>query len=249
MALFDTLKEAFRQNPPELEKPHFYKTASETRHRLEFLREFWWTVSDEARPQLEQDIILLLERIEGEKCLETVLCDSDLPIVVLHDLHFEEQGISTRIDYLVITAKFILVVECKDLFGHIEVTGDGRFIRTFEIDGHESQEEIRSPISQNAEHLEVIKRMRLRSKSNGLFKEVFERTFEQNYLSIVVLASPGTTIDLKQADLAIKSQIIHCGQLPGHIQGLLDSIKRDPMPEKAMYELAYFFMSKHDPGA
>lgn len=249
MALFDTLREAFRQNPPELEKPHFYKASSETRHRLEFLREFWWTVSDEARPQIEQDIVMLLERIEGDKCIESTLADSDLPIVVLTDLNLAAGGVTTRIDFLVITAKFILIIECKDLYGQIEVTREGKFVRTFEYEGRALQTEIPNPFDQISQHYDVIKQLRSSSSRSELWKAVFERNFEQNYLSVAVVGNPSSTIDLRLADVDIKSRVIRCSQLADFIRDRLDSLKRDPMPEKYMYELAYFFMSMHRPGS
>jgi hypothetical protein len=247
MSLFDTLKEAFRQNPPELEKPHFYKASSEARNQLEFLREFWWTVSDDDRPQLERDIVMLLESIEGERCIEAELNSSDLPIVVLHDLHFVHDGVSTRIDYLVITAKFVLVIESKNLIGHLEVTREGEFIRSFEYEGQCSRDAIRSPFDLNREHLDVIRRQRAASKGNDVMKVAFERSFAQNYLSVVVVANPGTSLDLKAADMDIKRQIIRSSQLAGYIKGLLEDMKREPMPEKLMYELAYYFMKQHRP--
>lgn len=245
MALFDTLKEAFRQNPPELEKPHFYKASSETSNRLEFLREYWWTASDADRPQLERDIVMLLDRIEGEKCIEAELMASDLPIVVLRDLHLTAGDLSTQIDFLIITAKFIMIVECKDLIGHLDITSDGRFNRTYVFEGQTSQAEIISPLARNADSFEVIRRLRVSSQRSELAKAILERTFDQNYRSVAVLANPKTTVDLRQADLAIKSQIIYCSQIADYIKDLLDTLKRDAMPEKQMYELAYYFMRCH----
>ena len=248
MALFDTLKEAFRQNPPELEKPHFYKASSESRHRLEFLREFWWTVSDDARPQVEEEIVLLLERIEGDHCIEGTLNASDLPIVVLKDLHFRAEGLTARIDYLVITAKFILIIECKDLFGQLVVSDGGKFSRTFTYDSQTRVDEIRNPLDQISEHLEVIRRLRSQSGRSDLWKAMFERNFAQNYLSVAVVGNPSATIDLRGADIELKSRLLRCDQLTDFIRDKLGSMKRDTMPEKHMYELAYFFMSMHQPG-
>lgn len=249
MALFDTLKEAFRQNPPELDQPHFYKASSESKYRLDFLREFWWTVSDEDRPQLERDIINLLEIIEGDRLIEKELMASELPIVVLHDVNLAAGDESTRIDYLVITAKFILIIECKDLFGQIEVMADGRFYRTCQYEDQVVREEIASPLSRIARNLDVIRKLRAESHRGDLWKAVFERNFDQNYLGVAIAANPSASLDLRAADLAVKSQIIRSSQLADHIANLLETLKREPMPEKYMYELAYFFMSQHRPGS
>ena len=68
-------------------------------------------------------------------------------MLVLHDLHLEYEDLSAQIDYLVISPKINLVIECKNLIGDIEVTSNGEFIRSFEFGGRKIREEIYSPIT------------------------------------------------------------------------------------------------------
>lgn len=41
------------------------------------------------------------------------LKNSHMPMYILHDIFFEENGLTTQIDYIVITRKVILIIECK----------------------------------------------------------------------------------------------------------------------------------------
>ncbi len=69
----------------------------------------------------------------SHKCSE--LKNAYIPMIVLHDLHIEHNGLSSQIDYLVITQKVNLVIEGKNLVGNIEVTKNGEFIRTTQFNG------------------------------------------------------------------------------------------------------------------
>lgn len=122
MGLFDKLKE-----------PVFYKEASDARAQLEQLKEFLKVAPDELEQQVEQDIKLLSYGISGEENVAFELMNSFMPLIILHDLHIEYKGLSAQIDYLVITSKMNVIIECKNLFGKIEVNSSGDFIRTIEI--------------------------------------------------------------------------------------------------------------------
>ena len=166
---------------------------------------------------------------------------------MLHDLHIESDDLSAQIDFLVITTKFNLVIECKNLYGNIEVNSSGDFIRKTEYKGHYKKEGIYSPITQNIRHLEMIRKVRGATKNNFLSKSIFEKNFDENYKSVVVLANPKTIIDMKYAKKEIKSQIIRCDQLVDYIKKLLKESKNAVSMEKDMYELEDFFFKLHTP--
>ncbi len=84
------------------------------------------------------------------------------------DLHYEFEGLTAQIDYLIITRKRIFVVECKNLFGNIEINNSGDFIRTMEFNRKYKKEGIYSPITQNKRHLDLLKQIRRESKGNRL---------------------------------------------------------------------------------
>ena len=53
------------------------------------------------------------------------LRNSHVPMYILHDIYLEDGDLSAQIDYLVFTKKICFVIECKNLFGDIEINSRG----------------------------------------------------------------------------------------------------------------------------
>ena len=157
MGVFNSFKELVTQKPVGLKKPHFYKADSDSKKQLERLQQLCATAPDRVKPKIERDMKLLAYGIAGEESVAFELNNSYLPIIVLHDLRLEHEELSVQIDYLIITTKFCLVVECKNLFGNLEVNSRGEFIRELDFNGKRKKEGIYSPITQNVRHMEMIK--------------------------------------------------------------------------------------------
>ena len=245
MGVFDSFKELVTQKPVGLKKPDFYKADSDAKKQLERLQQLYATAPDRVKPQIERDMKLLAYGIAGEENVAFELNNSYLPIIVLHDLRLEHEGLSAQIDYLIITTKFCLVVECKNLFGNLEVNSRGEFIRELDFNGKRKKEGIYSPITQNARHMEMIKLLRLANKRNPLMRVALEKSFGELHKSVIVLANPKTVINLKRAPKEIKDQIIRGDQLIAHIKKLLRENKDLASSEKDMYEMADFFVGLH----
>ncbi|CZQ96749.1 Hypothetical protein Tpal_2047 [Trichococcus palustris] len=245
MGVFDSFKEVIMQKPVHLKKPDFYKAESDAKNQLERLEQLYATAPDKVKPQIERDIKLLSYGIAGEEQVAFELNNSYLPIIVLHDLRLEHEGFSVQIDYLIITTKFCLIVECKNLFGNLEVNSRGEFIRELDFNGKRKKEGIYSPVTQNVRHMEMIKQLRLANKKNPLMRAALEKSFGDFHRSVIVLANPKTVINLKQAPKAIKDQIIRSDQLIAHIKRLLRESKDLSSSEKEMYEMADFFLNLH----
>ncbi|NLV21925.1 MAG: helicase [Syntrophomonadaceae bacterium] len=245
MAFIDAVKEAITQKPANLKRPHFYKADSDAIRQLEQLKEINKIAPDAIKPQIEQDIKMLSYGIAGEESIAFELNNSSLPVIVLHDLHIVYEDLSAQIDYLIITNKFTLVIECKNLIGNIEVNSNGDFIRTLQYNGKYKKEGIYSPITQNMRHLEMIRKVRLARKNNFLTQTLFEKYFDENYKSVVVLANPKTVVNMKYAKKDVKEKIIRCDQLIEYIKRQLNESKTPISSEKEMYELADFFLNLH----
>ena len=245
MGVFDSFKELVTQKPVGLKKPDFYKADSDSKKQLERLQQLHATAPDRVKPQIERDMRLLAYGIAGEENVAFELNNSYLPIIVLHDLRLEHEGLSVQIDYLIITTKFCLIVECKNLFGNLEVNSRGEFIRELAFNGHRKKEGIYSPVTQNMRHMEMIKLLRLANKKNPLMRAALEKSFGDFHRSVIVLANPKTVINLKRAPKEIKDQIIRGDQLIAHIKRLLRENKDLASSEKDMYEMADFFVGLH----
>lgn len=245
MGVFDSFKELVTQKPVGLKKPDFYKADSDAKKQLERLQQLYATAPDRVKPQIERDMKLLAYGIAGEENVAFELNNSYLPIIVLHDLRLEHEGLSAQIDYLIITTKFCLVVECKNLFGNLEVNNRGEFIRELDFNGKRKKEGIYSPVTQNTRHMEMIKQLRLANKKNPLMRVALERYFDDFYRSVIVLANPKTVINLKHAPKNVKDQIIRSDQLIDYIKRLIRASKEASSSEKEMYEMADFFAGLH----
>jgi len=212
MGLFDKLKE-----------PVFLKESSSAEQQIEQLKALEPKLNEDGKARLRQDIKLLEYGIIGEKNIAFELKNSHLPMYILHDIYLESGDLSAQIDYLVFTRKLCFVVECKNLYGDIEITNSGEFVRTVEYGGKKKREGIYSPITQNMRHLELMKKIRVDNKAGIIGKFMANRYFEDFNKPVVVLANPKTVLNSKYAKKEIKSQIIRADQLVAYIKDSLKS--------------------------
>lgn len=162
---------------------------------------------------IEKEIFVTKAGIAGENTIMYELKNSGMDLVVLHDLYLETASdTSAQIDFFVITNKLIFILECKNLFGNIEVNSKGDFIRTIQYGNKYYKEGIYSPITQNERHLQVIKDKRV--ENNGRFMRAFLNTgFDNIFKSLVVLANPKTVVNDKYAKKEVKDKIVRADQL------------------------------------
>lgn len=230
MSLFDKIKE-----------PVFLKESSSSVLQLEALKELQPKVSDELRQKIEQEIKIVEAGIYGENQILFELKNSHIPMVVMHDLFFEVDGYTAQIDYLIVTRCRVLIIECKNLIGNIEIDSSGAFTRTLNYGKMYRKEGIYSPITQNQRHLEVIKKVRMQDKGNWLAKVMFDKNFDDTYRSLVVLANPKTYLNAKYAKKEVKDQVIRGDQLIACIKKINEEKNAVHWSEKDMMELAQYF--------
>lgn len=102
MGLFDKLRE-----------PVVLKEDSSAKKQLEQLDFYSKLAPESVKEQIEQDKKLVYYGIKGEEALMFELKNSHMPMYILHDIFFEENGLTTQIDYIVITRKVILILSAK----------------------------------------------------------------------------------------------------------------------------------------
>lgn len=224
-----------------LKGPVFYKNDSDAERQLAQLEAMLEKASGETAKAIKREIVLVQAGIDGEKQVRFELENSHIPMYVLHDLYLEHNGLTSQIDYLIITRGHQFVIECKNLYGDIEINENGDFIRNFSYGSFHKKEGIYSPITQNRRHMELIKQIRSEQRS-VLLRGTFEKNFFQNYRSVVVLSNPKTVLNVRRAKKEIRSQVIRADQLAEYIR------KVDAEPgtvfssDKQMEDLAKFFM-------
>ena len=109
MGLFDILE------------PTFLKESSDLEDQIHQLTEILPKASPYVQEVIRQDLKLLEAGFYGENQIVFELKNSHLPIYVLRDLYIEHGDLSAQIDFMVIAPKCTYLLECKNLFGNIEI--------------------------------------------------------------------------------------------------------------------------------
>jgi hypothetical protein len=89
----------------KIKDPIFLKEDSVSEQYLLHLKEQLKTSFKGQKEKLEEKIRLIEAGIFGEKNIAFELKNSHIPMVVLHDIYLEFNGLSAQIDYLIITRK------------------------------------------------------------------------------------------------------------------------------------------------
>ena len=220
----------------DLKGPVFYKDDSEAEKELEFLK------SLEPTPEIELQIKLSEAGIIGEKQIRFELENGHIPCYVLHDLYIEHDGLSVQIDYLIICRKCNYVVECKNLYGNIEIDSQGNFTRVFNYGKTFRKEGIYSPITQNERHIQLIKQI-VRDKS-VVHKLLFNSGEDEIWKGIVVLANPKTYLNNKYAKKEVKEKVIRADQLVNYIKNTESASKNFEMTDWQMEDAAEVWLSR-----
>lgn len=234
MGLFNRMKE-----------PVFLKESSNAEAQIERLKELEKLLNMEGQALLRQDIKYLECGIAGEKNIAFELKNSHMPIYILHDIYLEDGALSAQIDYLVFTKKLCFVIECKNLYGDIEINSAGDFIRTVDYGGKKKKEGIYSPITQNQRHLELMKKIRVESNSNFLTKLIASKMIEDKYKTVVVLANPKTVLNAKYAKKETKEKVIRADQLVKYIKDHYEASKETASSDENMLEWAQTYLNLH----
>lgn len=233
----------------KMKEPVFLKEGGDLSRQLQALKELEPSLDETGRKILRQDMKYIEYGIQGENAIAYELKNSHMPMYILHDIYLEDGELSAQIDYLVITRKLCFVIECKNLYGDIEISGSGDFIRTIDIGGRRKREGIYSPVTQNQRHLELIKKIKLDTQSNFLAKMMADRYFCNYNRAIVVLANPKTVLNAKYAKKEIKEQVIRADQLITYIKEQCRQSKEAEDSDEAMLNRAEWFLKMDRPVA
>lgn len=176
--------------------------------------------------KIEKDINLIKQGLEGESRVYFELKSSLLPIVCLHDVRIksdpEKDGKESfsQIDFIVITNKFIYVMETKNLTGNIEVNENGEFIRDINYKDNTVREGMYNPLSQAKRHSKTLKNA---LEKAGLLEGL--EAFPVKY--ITVMANYKTIIDRTCAPDDVKSSIFRCDQIVSFLEKEMSSNEYD----------------------
>ena len=222
----------------KLKEPVIYKGSNKAVEELNQIQEYLKEHNDK---ELEKKARLIQYGIDGEKNILFELKNSHFPMYVLHDVYMVNHDLSAQIDYIIITPSMVYFIECKNLIGTIMIDAMGNFTREYTYNGKRIKEGIYSPITQSQRHLDLYKS--LRAKRQGtVMKFIYDKTFSNNFKSLVVLANPKSILKSRYAPKEIKDKVIKADQLIDYIKKHEQSAFRN---QKDMIELADIFLSYH----
>lgn len=229
----------------KMKEPVFLKESSDAQRQLAMLKELEPKLSPEGQKKIRQDIKYLEYGIMGENQIAYELKNSHMPMYILHDIYLEAGDLSAQIDYIVVTRKMCFLIECKNLFGNIEINSKGEFIRTLENGGRKIKEGIYSPITQNERHLELLKFIKTEAKGNVITRFMAGKYFGDFYKAVVVLANPKTVLNDKYAKKEVKNKVIRGDQLITYIKDQCKLSKELEYSDEGMKSWAESFMKLH----
>lgn len=242
MGFLDTLKEVMTNKPANLREPKFIKEFNEDNKQLKDLEELLKVASEDTIKEIEKDIKLLSYGLLGEKNIAYELKNSHMPILILHDLYLKYNDLTAQIDFVVIGQRFILVIECKNMVGDIEITSQDDFIRYFKTSNGKvyKKEGMYSPIVQNERHVELIRDI---LRNEGYFKKTDFGMVQH----VVTVANAKAVINSKYAKKELKEHIIKHEQLINKMKQFHDANKDGRwFTEESMYNVAESLMNYND---
>lgn len=167
--------------------------------------------------KLRKDIFLKKQGIYGESSVYFELKNSLLPMICFHDINIKIGENSAQIDFLVITNKFMCIMETKNLVGDITVNQDGDFIREIKYKDGTTREGMYNPITQGRRHARILKKALI----NAGIAEAKNFHIE----AIAVMANHKNIIDKKEAPSEISNYIYRCDQVVSYLEKELSSQK------------------------
>lgn len=239
MSLLDKVVDIIYKEERTIKSPQFIKDFSKDNKQINDLEQ----LANELKSGYKRDLVIrdlafLKKGIEGENNAYFELNNSFLPILCLHDIRLEYKGYVAQYDFIVISDKFICVLETKSLNGNIIVDSQGNFIRVFlDKNGKEIRREgMYSPVVQNERHLSILKEV-LREK---------ELLGEMLYLSYVVIANPKTIIHKKNCPPNIDKAVIKHDQIISTLKYHQEKSTYHKL-EKYLFDIAFWLKQNDRP--
>lgn len=198
------------------------------------LEELLPRATGKVKENIQKEIILTKAGIDGEKKVLYELKNSNMDLVVLQDICIRaKDGREAQIDFVIVTSKLMILLECKNLVGNIEIDSKGNFSRTIQYGKRYWKEGIYSPITQNERHMEVLKECKS-EEWNAVMDAMVRMSFSSFHKSLVVLANEKTYLNDRYAKKEVKEQVIRADQLIATIRRMNAESKLPKSTKKEM---------------
>lgn len=221
----------------DIKNTMFYKEFSGENEQLNDLIELSSKVKSSKKKLIDRDIVLLKAGLSGEKNVYYELKNSFIPMICLHDIRIAEADYVAQLDFVVITHKYIMILETKKLNGDIYINESGDFIRSIKNNyGNVIKKEgIYSPIAQNDRHVRILREI---LRNNGKIKNM-------PVISGVVIANPISIVNKTRASRKIKDEIFRHDQVTEVLNKKLKLYGDGEMFEDRMKAVAEFLVNNN----
>ncbi|WP_226669721.1 HRDC domain-containing protein [Metabacillus litoralis] len=234
------LKNMFKglTDPRELKEPKMIKDFPEESELIKALTE----LSESNRQDI--DIEKVQKHLKmfsigqvGEKKVCYELKNSMLPLLILHDVNLVFENHAAQLDFVVITHKFILVLEVKKLYGNVQVSEKGEFFRVMTKNNKVIHKEgMYSPINQVERQVAILEKF---LKSRGYINKCPIKY-------AVTFANDKTMLEVSSnAPDDIKTRLIRHDQIKNFIKSELELKSPVNMLDKELYQISDAIMNLH----
>lgn len=185
---------------------------------------------------INEQIKLLELGVKGENSVLFELQNSFLPLHILHDVRIIHNDLKAQIDFVVLTRKFLLVIEVKNYYGNILVNEKDEFIRqVYKGNKLTFQEGFYSPVRQVERQVEVFE---------SYMRDMGAVT-RTPIKSIVVFTNNRTVINTKRASKDVKEKILRVDSLVGYIKQELKKDSPIYFMDNRMQEMSDYIKASH----
>ncbi|MGL4876134.1 MAG: HRDC domain-containing protein [Clostridium sp.] len=221
------LKDLFKTK--KIKEPIFYKGFKEDDKQIEELERLLKGVSDgNIRRRIEAEIYAMKKGQEGEKAVCYEIKNSFIPMLVLHNIRIVVDDKVAQMDYVLITHKFVMVVETKRLYSDISINKYG----DFELVGRNGKGQfyrkgIYSPVVQNDRHVRILESL---LEKNKLLKKT-------KVCSEIFLSNEKANIDRRYAQKKIGDQVSKLDKFTERVNERIENAT-ESLSEDKMYKIA-----------
>lgn len=236
--MFNILKNRIKSFGMKIEEATFIKEFEDSTLVIEQLEELLQKVNDDkVKKNIEWEISCIKAGDAGEKNVYYELNNSRLPMLCFHNLRLEHKGYKAQMDFVLLTPRFICILETKRLNGDITINNEGDFVRHFKSSSGKvyKKEGIYSPVTQNEKHVELLKEF---LTDHGMIKQCPVK-------SLVVIANHKTIINMKYAKKNTKNQIIKYDQLKRKLEEFFKDDTIVDLPVVHLQEMAELIRKNH----
>lgn len=222
----------------ETKKMVFIKPFEEgTCKQKEQLENLLLKVGDDQKEIVLKELNLVNIGLQGESKVAYELKNIyDISGYVFHDICLKYNDVTAQMDFVIVTPKFICVIEAKKLNGNITIDSEGNFIRSF-IDAKGNvykKEGMDSPVMQNKKHCDLLRNLLV---SNKLIREL-------PVLSLICCSNSKAMIKKAYAPKEIQDIVIKTDQVANKLSTYYKMYADFDMKKKQL-EKVVEFISEH----